>query len=91
MDDNLLAEFAHIEPCYVDGLAGVCAVGGDNLAMMFFRLQPIGVDNGRVRLEKVPAVTLVRPRKSFYLCNQNCTFSRIIREVQEEQLTGLLN
>jgi hypothetical protein len=60
-DDNLLNEFACLDPVYVDGVVteGVVSLGS-NFATPFFRWVPT-VRDGRVMFERTPALYVIRP------------------------------
>jgi hypothetical protein len=60
-DDNLLGEFACLDPVYVDGVftEGVVSLGA-NFATPFFRWIP-SMREGHVIFEKTPALYMVRP------------------------------
>jgi hypothetical protein len=60
-DDNLLNEFACLDPVYIDGVftEGVVSLGA-NFATPFFRWAP-SMREGRVIFERTPALYMIRP------------------------------
>ena len=79
MDEKLIADFACIDPVYVDGVAGILNLGS-NFGMMFYRLVPVYSDGFGIRLEQVPALYVVRPKASVTLCAviEGCPFRAIM-------------
>jgi hypothetical protein len=58
---NMIADFACLEPIYVDGIVSEGVVSlGVNFATPYFRWVP-AVHEGRVIMERVPAIYLIRP------------------------------
>lgn len=60
LSDRLMADFACLEPIYVDGIAGVLNLGA-NFATLFFRWIPVSSANGIINYERTPAMNIVRP------------------------------
>jgi hypothetical protein len=68
LSDAHLADYAAIEPMYVDGVAGVFNLGA-NFGTMFFRWTPVRSEDGPVMFERSPAFVLVQPRSAL-LCGR---------------------
>ena len=78
MDERLMAEFACLDPVYVDGIAGLMNLG-TNFSIQYFRWTPVGVEGGKVLYQKTAALRLVRPRASLIAC-KSCDFNKIIED-----------
>jgi hypothetical protein len=65
MSDSIMADFACLDPVYVDGIVyeGLANLGA-NFATPFFRWTPTVSNSGVVVFERTPALFLVRPRSS---------------------------
>ena len=63
MSDQLIADFACIDPVYVDGVAGLMNLG-ENFAALYFRWKMVGVGTHGKLFERQPALVLVRPTTS---------------------------
>ena len=66
LTERLIADFACLDPVYVDGIfeEGVMSFG-TNFATPYFRWAPTGrASNGVVSMEKIPALFVIRPRSS---------------------------
>jgi hypothetical protein len=68
--ETLLADYAALDPVYVDGIAGVFNLG-PNFSAMFFRWQPVRAENGVITYERAPAMVLIQPRAAL-LCGKGC-------------------
>lgn len=73
MDERLMADFACLEPVYADGIAGLINLG-ENYGTLLYRWQRVGPG----KLERVPALYLVRPRSILGVCRPNCYFTRLL-------------
>lgn len=74
IDEQLIAEFACLDPVYVQGIAGAINLG-DTFATFYFRLAPKYTDNGVVVTERIPALYLIRPQSSI-VCTPDCRLRR---------------
>lgn len=63
LSERLMADFACLDPVYVDDMAGVINLG-TNFQMLFHRWSPQSDREGGVAFEKIPALTLILPRTS---------------------------
>jgi hypothetical protein len=63
VSDELLAEFAALDPVYVDGAVGLVDLG-ENFSTLMFRWVPVTSANGVLLYERQPAMVLVRPKSS---------------------------
>lgn len=63
INDRLLADFACVDPTYVDEVGAVLNLGA-NFNMLFYRWTPVSAQDGRVQLEPTPAISLILPRTS---------------------------
>ena len=63
MSEQLMADFACLDPVYVDGVAGLMNLG-DNFAALYFRWKVVGAGPHGKLYERQPAVVLVRPIQS---------------------------
>ena len=61
MSERLMADFACLDPVYVDGIAGLTNLGGGNFGTLYFRWTAVGVGLHGKLYEKTPALVLVRP------------------------------
>lgn len=73
IDDSLISSFSSIDPIYVDGVCGFLNLG-ENFAQVYYRWQPICAEGCGFRYEKVPTVSIVRPKSSILTCGNHCTF-----------------
>jgi hypothetical protein len=62
LTERLLNDFACLDPIYVDGIAGVLNLG-ENFGTLFYRWSA-KLTSGVVSYERLPAMTLIRPRAS---------------------------
>jgi hypothetical protein len=76
LSDANLADYAAIEPMYVDGVAGVFNLGA-NFGTMFFRWTPVRSEGGPVMFERSPGLVLVQPRSAL-LCGKSCRLNAIL-------------
>jgi hypothetical protein len=77
-NDRLLADFACLDPIYVDGVAAILNLG-PNFQMLFFRWVPTRSEHGVVTMEKAPAASIIRPKNSIVLCSQrDCAFLKSV-------------
>ena len=76
LSDANLADYAAIEPMYVDGVAGVFNLGA-NFGTMFIRWTPVRSEDGPVMFERSPAFVLVQPRSAL-LCGKSCRLNAIL-------------
>lgn len=74
LSERLRAEFAAIEPIYLDGIAAFIPLG-TNFATYYFRWVPSQKDGGSVC--RVPALVTVRPRSSIQ-CAESCMSAKWI-------------
>jgi hypothetical protein len=72
LSDANLADYAAIDPIYVDGVAGVFNLGV-NFGTMLFRWVPVRSEGGGLTYESV----LVQPRTSL-LCGKSCRVNTIL-------------
>ena len=75
LSDAAFADYAAIEPMYVDGVAGVFNLGA-NFGTMFFRWTPVRSEDGPVMFERSPGLVLVQPRSAL-LCGKSCRLNAI--------------
>ena len=61
MSDQLMADFACMDPVYVDGIAGLMNIGGTNFSTLYFRWKAVGVGPRGKLYKRSPALVLVRP------------------------------
>jgi hypothetical protein len=54
-DERLLADFASLEPVYVDGVLGLVNLGG-NFAAVHYRLVPVKSESAIIVMEKIPTL-----------------------------------
>lgn len=81
MIERLMADFACLDPVYVDGIAGIVNLG-TNFAQCFFRWQIVSAG----AYERVPAVYLIRPRSSIQCTAAGCAFwSALERQAAPQQ------
>jgi hypothetical protein len=62
IDERLFADFACLDPIYVDDMVGVLNLGA-NFNMLFYRWVPRAND-GLITYDRSPALSLVLPRTS---------------------------
>jgi hypothetical protein len=74
--DATFADYAAIEPMYVDGVAGVFNLGA-NFGTMFFRWTTVRSEDGPVMFERSPAFVLVQPRSAL-LCGKGCRLNAVL-------------
>jgi len=73
-NDRLLADFACIDPVYVDGIARILNLG-TNFQILYFRWVPTQSEHGLVTMVKTPAASVIRPKTSIRQCDlPNCGF-----------------
>lgn len=70
MDERLMADFACLDPIYVDGTAGAMNLG-ETFATLYFRWVAVRSTDGGMTYERAPALYLVRP-KSVITCAAAC-------------------
>jgi hypothetical protein len=68
LSERLIADFACLDPVYVDDMAGVLNLG-TNFQMLFHRWSPRSDREGGVGFEKIPALSLILPRTSILARN----------------------
>jgi hypothetical protein len=73
MNERLIADFACLDPIYVDGAAGFLNLG-DNFATRYYRWQLVGPD----KFEKTPAVYLIQPRRALLCKAPSCLIGQSI-------------
>ena len=63
--ERLINDFSCLDPVYVDGIVaeGVMNLGA-NFGTPYFRWTPGRVENGRMIMQRTPALLLIRPRAS---------------------------
>jgi hypothetical protein len=76
LSDAAIADYAAIEPMYVDGVAGVFNLGA-NFGTMYFRWVPVRGDGGGITYERSPAFVMVQPRAPL-LCGKACRLNAIL-------------
>lgn len=88
MSERLRAEFATMEPVYIDGIAGIFNLG-ENFATYYFRYGTCPERGGIIR---VAALVLVRPRSAWpCLTNGTCKVARLVETPQvPETIAGVL-
>jgi hypothetical protein len=73
-NDRLLADFACLDPIYVDGIARILNLG-TNFQVLYFRWVPTQSKHGLTTMEKAPAASVIRPKTSIMQCSQSgCDF-----------------
>jgi hypothetical protein len=80
MVDHLTADFACLDPIYVDGIAGVLNLGS-NFSTLFFRWAPKQSEGGIITFEKVPAMLIVQPRSTL-ICGRGCAMTAMLQAQQ---------
>ena len=60
IDPTNIADFACLDPVYVDDCGGAVNLG-TNLNLMFFRYVPVIREGAPVRFERTPCLSLVMP------------------------------
>jgi hypothetical protein len=78
--DRLIADFACLDPMYVDGIAGVLNLGS-NFSTPFFRWAPRQSEGGIITFEKVPAMLIVQPRSAL-ICGKDCAMTAMLQTQQ---------
>ena len=76
LSDAHLADFAAIEPIYVDGIAGVFNLG-PNFATLFFRWIPVKSEGGIIGYERAPAIVVTQPRSAL-ICGKGCRLNALL-------------
>jgi hypothetical protein len=69
LDDEAMAEFAALDPVYVDGRLGPLINLGANFGTHYFRWVPVPSEKGII-YRKVPSLLLVRPMSSLVRCRE---------------------
>lgn len=72
-DERLMADFACLEPIYIDGAAGYMNLGA-NIVCFYYRWQVTKYENGNPVFEKMPALQIIRPKNSL-VCAGRCLAS----------------
>jgi hypothetical protein len=89
LEENAMAEFAAIDPIYVDGRLDPLVNLGANFATYYFRWIPVQSKTGEVLYKKTPALILIRPLASLDVCH-DCKVPRMtVPPVNGNVLTGL--
>jgi hypothetical protein len=76
MSEQMIADYAAIDPVYADGISGVLNMGV-NFASMYFRWMPTKGENGALMYEQSPCLVVVRPRASL-LCGPGCAITAML-------------
>jgi hypothetical protein len=76
LSDTVFADYAAIDPIYVDGVAGVFNLGA-NFGTMFFRWVPVRAEGGAMTYERSPTIVMVQPRATL-LCGKACRVNAIL-------------
>ena len=63
MSDRLMADFACLDPVYVDGIAGLMNLGA-NFGTLYYRWKAVCSNRNGLVYEKQPALVIIRPKTS---------------------------
>jgi hypothetical protein len=85
--DELLGEFAALDPVYVDGAAGLVDLG-ENFSTLLFRWVPTTSANGVLLYERQAAMVLVRPKSALRCFSRSdCPIAQMKSAMRRSELT----
>jgi hypothetical protein len=84
LDERLLADYAALDPVYVDGIAGVFNLG-PNFSTVFFRYNPVRTNSGIIVYERTPTMLLVQPRSAL-VCGKGCRLNTMLEAQQSPSI-----
>ena len=90
MSEKLLADFACLEPIYVDGIEKLLNFG-TSFGILYYRWVAVRSEGGQTIYEKTPALHIRRPRSSLIAC-RSCDFAKMIDQAgnpTDSRATGL--
>lgn len=74
--EQLLVDFACLDPIYVDGVAGLLNFGA-SFGVLYYRWVAVRSEGGRMIYEKAPALHVRQPRSSL-VTGQSGLFAKLI-------------
>jgi hypothetical protein len=88
LTEQLINDFACLDPTYVDGIAGVLNLGS-NFSTLFFRWNPARTEGGVIAYERIPALVLMQPRSAL-ICGNGCRLNTMLEAQQPPALAPQL-